>query len=179
MGQAAMIAQQAAGHAQAQMTGIYGSVMKGVADRQLIRYNLKVNYANERQALEQITQEENRLRATNTVNIAKSGVRMEGSPIEVLAANAAEIGRKRKLTMRAFDLQNELLRVQRGQAQIEMITGIVGQVFSTAATSSDAFKYGGTSSANSNALGSNMIFGNSAGAGSSKAAQGAAVENIA
>lgn len=183
MGQAAMIAVQAAGHAQSQMTGIWGSAMKGAADRQLIRYNLKANFANERMALEQIAAEESRLRATNTVGVSKSGVRMEGSPVEVMAANAAEIARKRKLTMRAFDLQNELLRVQRGQAQGEMFTGIVGQVFSTSATSSDAFKYtsngGASGSGSGSILGANQLFGGSSGAGSSKAAQGAAMENIA
>lgn len=193
MGAVAAIAAQAAGHAQSQMTGIYGSVMKGLADANTVKFNLKVSYANERRMMEQLTQEENRLRASNTVAVAKSGVEMQGSAVEVMAANAAEIARKRKLTMQAFDVQNDLLRVQRSMAQQEMALGITSQAFSTGPMESFSYldkgsggQVGGGSSGlqtfgggNGNGLAANQIFGGSAGSGSSSAAQGAAMGNIA
>jgi hypothetical protein len=67
---------------------------------------------------ENATLQQRRLQSFNTVRVAKSGVRMEGSPLEVLAYNAGMAERNLSLQARAANLMQQRYRYMAQQAKL-------------------------------------------------------------
>lgn len=129
MGEMAALALMAVGGA----TKAGGSVLSGIGDLETIKSNVKINRANAARQDEQLRTEGSRLLSSNVVGAAKSGVRLEGSPLEVMASNAAEIVRKRGVVRQQFGLARDLLQVQKKAATQGLVLNTFGELVSGSA----------------------------------------------
>lgn len=83
------------------------------AQQESIKYNIRLQQRQAQKQDEAIQREGARALAANRVAVAKSGVRLEGSPLEVMAANASEIAEARREAAFAAQSEINLLRGRR------------------------------------------------------------------
>ena len=100
--------------------GAAGSLLQAKGAAESARYNRKLGQFKAELADEDSRKASARTASSNVVAIAKSGVRLEGSPLEVLANNAYNEERTRSLALAGVQIQSDLLT--RG-AQATMIQG--------------------------------------------------------
>ena len=95
-----------------------GAAKEAEATRDAARYNARVAMIQAREAAESVRSQSRVIRSQNITRVAKSGVRMQGSPIAVLAENAYRAERAAQNAMRAGNATAELYRFQ-GNAAME------------------------------------------------------------
>ena len=143
------------------VAGVAGTVVEGMgaakeaeAAEDAAKYNARVAMIQARQAAESIYSQSRVIKSQNVTRIAKSGVRMQGSPLAVLAENEFKARRAAQRAMRTGNATAELYRMQ-------------------ADASRDAGRYGIASAAlrgaGSLANGSGSLFSNSWGGGGGRA----------
>lgn len=115
--------------------GGIGTFMENEASQAAIKFNIQAAREVQREQGAQREAESERVRSANVVAIAKSGVRREGSPAEVLAANAAEIARQQKLSRLATEAGIELMQYEKKMSNIGTGISIAGQLLGTGAQS--------------------------------------------
>jgi hypothetical protein len=98
--------------------GSFGAVMQGKAQAEAARYNRKLTQFQADLAADDTRKAADRTASENVVGIAKSGVRREGSPLEVLANNAYNEERTASLVAAGVSIQSDLLNRQADQALI-------------------------------------------------------------
>lgn len=123
--------------------GATGSIIEGQAQEEALSYNISATREAQRQKESQLAVEGERLRSANIVAAAKSGVRREGSPAEVLAANAAEIARQQKLSRLVAEANVDLMQYEKKMGRISTGLSVSGQLLGTAGQSAGLALLGG------------------------------------
>lgn len=85
-----------------------GAYYEGKAAESASKYNARVAINAARAQAEKVRNDAARVRGENIVRVAKSGVRMEGSPLSVLARNAFESEKQALSYIRAGQAQRDL-----------------------------------------------------------------------
>jgi len=111
MGQYAQIAMQAS----SAVTQAVGAHRQGEAARNAARYNRRVNEMQTAEEIERLLSSQRRQRSANITRVAKSGVRLSGSPLAVIAENEFTADRERLRLQSAGSMRSGLLR-QRGRS---------------------------------------------------------------
>jgi hypothetical protein len=104
--------------------------------------------------------------AENVTRVAKSGVRLEGSPLEVLAANAANVEREAELIARENFIKQISAQAQAKSARMAAKLAVAGSVVNTIGTVASL----GLSSGGGGASGGSQIRGNQTFGGGQRAA---------
>ena len=108
----------AASSAGGAIIGTLGAKYEGEATKAASVYNARVAMAQARANAEKIRADAARARGKNIVNVAKSGVRMEGSALSVLTQNAFDSEKQALNVMRAGRAASNLYRMEGKQALI-------------------------------------------------------------
>jgi hypothetical protein len=121
-------------------TGGFGTLMATKATVESTRYNRKLQNFRAELAAEDTREAASKSASANVVAIAKSGVRREGSPLEVLVNNAFNEERTASLVQAGVMIQSDLATRGADQAQIGGIVSAAASVLggaSQAASSSN------------------------------------------
>lgn len=94
-----------------------GAYYEGKAAEAASKYNARVAMSVARSQAEKVRRDAARIRGENIVRVSKSGVRMEGSALSVLARNAFEAEKQAQSYIRAGQAQRDLLIMQGRDAQ--------------------------------------------------------------
>lgn len=109
-------------------TSAVGAYRQGEAGRQSARFNRRVNAIQTGQQLEQMVTGQRRQRAENVTRVAKSGVRLTGSPLAVLANNEYLAEKQRQRVQYAGTLRDELYRMSGRSSRAAGRVGIASEV---------------------------------------------------
>lgn len=101
-----------------------GAYYEGKAAQAAANYNAKVAKIQARLAAEKVRSDAAMIRSENIVRVAKSGVRMEGSPLSVLARNAFNSEKQALSALRAGRAQYDLLKMQGKDAKAAGISNM-------------------------------------------------------
>lgn len=119
--------------------GATGAGLEGQATEQALKYNIKATRQQQLLEAEEMRTEAERIRSENVVAIAKSGVRRAGSPMEVLAGNAAETARKIALGKQASEAQVDLMQYQVKQSRIATGISVASQLLGAGGQATSAY----------------------------------------
>lgn len=127
-----------------------GAYYEGKAAQAAANYNAKVAKIQARLAAEKVRSDAAMIRSENVVRVAKSGVRMEGSPLSVLARNAFNSEKQALSALRAGRAQYDLLKMQGRDAKAAGISNMNTALLRGASNAVGSFRRGssGTNSPN-------------------------------
>jgi len=114
------------------VTSAVGSYRQGEADRKAAKFNAEMIRREVSAQQAQMAAAQRRQRAANITRIAKSGVRVSGSPLAVLESNEYEAQRQQDYMASAGDMQRELLRMRGRNARAAGRMGVASNVLSGA-----------------------------------------------
>jgi hypothetical protein len=123
-------------------TGGFGTLMSTKANVESIRYNRKLQNFQAELAAEDTREAAAKNASANVVAIAKSGVRREGSPLEVLVNNAYNEERTASLVAAGVQIQSDLLTRGADQAQIGGIVSAAASVLGGASQAASSINFG-------------------------------------
>ena len=114
---------------------IFGSIIQGIgakhqadAEKDAAKFNARITREQTGQEVARIRAIGRREESTNITRIAKSGVRLEGSPLGVLAENAALVEREALQVQRAGMMQAALFKARARNAETAGRIGLAGSI---------------------------------------------------
>lgn len=119
-----------------------GQVRGFKAEEQAARYNRDLALAEGAREEERIRSAAADRRSRNIVNVAKSGVRMEGSPLAVLAENAERAEREALEVRRSAQVVASLEDARRRNARLAGKTAITSGIFGAGSALASGFAGG-------------------------------------
>lgn len=126
--------------------GSGGALLGGIGERQNAEAAKKAAKFNAKLARREGFREEARIRSVgrreaseNVTRVAKSGVRLEGSPLEVLANNAALVEAEALRARQAGLLANKLFRMQAHEARKAEGMALVGGLINSGSSAASSF----------------------------------------
>lgn len=124
-----------------------GARYEGQAAQASAKYNARAASMQAREQSEAVRSQARQIRGENITRVAKSGVRMEGSPLEVLANNAYRAEKQAQNIMRTGKALDTLYRMEGRQAIVASRFKIAQAVFrgvgSALGGSGGSFAFGG------------------------------------
>ena len=113
-------------------SGIIGSAVgaarQGKAAERAAQFNAALIRQETSQRLEQAFTESRRRRASNIVRVAKSGVRLEGSPLAVIEENEYQDWKQREFIRMSGESSADLMRARGRNARSAARMGIASEV---------------------------------------------------
>lgn len=109
-------------------TSAIGAHQQGQAAKNAARYNQRINAIQTAEQVEQVISGQRRQRATNRTRVMKSGVRLSGSPLAVMAQNELNAERQRLRIQRGGALRSGLLANQKKSARSAARMGVASEV---------------------------------------------------
>lgn len=116
MGELAALLGSAAGIGGTAIDAI-GAAYEGEATKAAAVYNAKLSKAQAAAQAEKVRSDASRIRGENIVRVAKSGVRMEGSALQVMTRNAYQTEKQAQTILRAGKAAASLYRME-GEAAL-------------------------------------------------------------
>lgn len=110
------------------MFSIAGEVLAAKSEGEALRQGMRAERIEQRQRDRYLLESGERTRSANVVAVAKSGVELSGSPIEVLAANAKQVERQRIRERFASDSRIALMKYQKDLVNRQRNLGIASQI---------------------------------------------------
>jgi hypothetical protein len=123
-------------------TSGFGGLMATKAKVESIRYNRKLQNFQAELAAEDTLEAGRKVASKNVVAIAKSGVRREGSPLEVLANNAYDEARTASLVAAGVQIRSDLLTRGADQAQIAGVVSAAASVLGASGQAASSINFG-------------------------------------
>jgi hypothetical protein len=123
-------------------TSGFGGLMDTKAQVEAMRYNRKLQNFQAELAADDAKAAASTVASSNVVAIAKSGVRREGSPLEVLVNNAYNEERNASLIRAGVQIQADLLTQGARNAQISGIVSASASVLGGASQAASSIKFG-------------------------------------
>jgi hypothetical protein len=123
-------------------TSGFGGLMETKANVEATRYNRKLQNFRAELAADDTREAGKKVASKNVVNIAKSGVRREGSPLEVLANNAYDEARTASLVAAGVQIQSDMLTRQANNLQTAGIVSAAASVLGSSAGAADLINFG-------------------------------------
>lgn len=112
MGQAALVAIPAIMSLAGGAMGAAGSAKSAAAANKAAKYNAQIEMDQAQQEVQRLSIQGRRMRSQNVVNVAKNGLRLQGSALDVLASNAFDIAQQQVNITRAAIMNARLLKLQ-------------------------------------------------------------------
>lgn len=133
-----------------------GAQYEGEATKAAALYNARAAQMQAREQAEAIRSERRQIASLNVTRVAKSGVRLEGSPLSVLAENAYRAEKQALNVLRTGKAISTLYRMEGRQAIIASRFRMAQAVFrglgsATGQMGGTSFAFGGSSSAGTGA----------------------------
>lgn len=129
---------------------IFGSIIQGIgsnyqakAEAMAAKYNAEMTRQQTAEEVARIRLVGRREESTNITRVAKSGVRLEGSPLSVLTENAATVEREAMQVRRAGAMQAELFKARAKNARRAGRIGLAGSAITAGVYGSSLFRRGG------------------------------------
>lgn len=114
------------------VTSAVGQSMSGKAAEKAAKFNAAQTKREADLRIESAIARARQQTATNVTRVAKSGVRLTGSPLAVIAENEFRASRDREFIRDASDMRSQLFRMQGRSARIASGYGIASSVLSGA-----------------------------------------------
>ena len=105
-----------------------GSFQQGKAAERAVKFNAALIQQETDQRLEQAFSESRRRRSANITRVAKSGVRLTGSPLAVLEENEYQDAQQRAYIRRSGEARANLMRTRGRNARAAARMGIAADV---------------------------------------------------
>lgn len=121
------------------ISGIGGGIIQGIgakaeaeSAREAAIFNARLTIQQRDEELEFLDKRQRQKRGENRTRVAKSGVRLEGSPLEVLANNAAETERQKMNVIRRRAVEFDKFIIQSQNAKFAEKMAVAGSVVQVA-----------------------------------------------